>query len=167
MSKTMLALNAGSSSIKFGLFDTSMLAPAHLFAGEVAEIGDKSQLTIKNVDGRKILDRNWPPRRTQEDILHDILHWVDQRAGRDGLAVIGHRIVHGGSQFVAPVRLNHETIDQLARLTPMAPLHQEACLAPARAAVPSSQRDAGRVLRYGVPCCAKASGQSLRDTPHL
>ena len=40
--------------------------------------------------------------------------------------------MHGGSQFVAPVRLNHKTIDELARLTPMAPLHQEACLSPAR-----------------------------------
>jgi acetate kinase len=82
--------------------------------------------------GKLVLDRNWPEPRKQEDILDDILGWTDQNAGSGGLAAIGHRIVHGGSHFAAPVRLTHKTIDELARLTPMAPLHQEACLAPAR-----------------------------------
>jgi acetate kinase len=132
MSKTILALNAGSSSIKFGMFGVAGAEPTHLFAGEVADIGDKPHLTVKDMDGRSALDRNWPTPRRQEDILDDILGWVDQNAGSGGLAAIGHRIVHGGSQFVAPVRLDHKTIDELARLTPMAPLHQEACLAPAR-----------------------------------
>lgn len=132
MPKTMLALNAGSSSIKFGLFGMAGAAPACLFAGEVADIGDKPHLTVKDMHGKLVLDRNWPAPRKQEDILDDILGWTDQNTGSGGLAAIGHRIVHGGSQFAAPVRLTHETIDELARLTPMAPLHQEACLAPAR-----------------------------------
>jgi acetate kinase len=132
MPKTMLALNAGSSSIKFGLFGMAGAAPAYLFAGEVADIGDKPHLTVKDMHGKLVLDRNWPGPRKQEDILDDILGWTDQNAGSGGLAAIGHRIVHGGSHFAAPVRLTHKTIDELARLTPMAPLHQEACLAPAR-----------------------------------
>jgi acetate kinase len=132
MSKTMLALNAGSSSIKFGLFSMAGVEPTHLFAGQVADIGDKPHLTIKDMDGRSVLDRSWPAPRKHEEILDDILGWVDQSVGSGGLAAIGHRIVHGGSQFVAPVRLDRKTIDELARLTPMAPLHQEACLAPAR-----------------------------------
>jgi acetate kinase len=73
-----------------------------------------------------------PPPRKQAAILNDILEWTDQKAGSGGLAAVGHRIVHGGSQFVAPVRLTSKTIEELARLTPMAPLHQEACLSPAR-----------------------------------
>jgi acetate kinase len=132
MSKTILALNAGSSSIKFGLFDMAGAEPTYLFAGEVADIGDKPHLTIKDMDGRNVLDSGWPAPRKQEDILDDILGWVDQNAGRGGLAAIGHRIVHGGSQFVAPVRLSRKILDELVRLTPMAPLHQQACLAPAR-----------------------------------
>src|SRR6202140_4451690 len=132
MSKTMLALNAGSSSIKFGLFGVAGAEPTYLFTGEVADIGDKPHLTVKDMHGKLVLDRNWPEPRKQEDILDDILGWTDQNAGSGGLAAIGHRIVHGGSQFATPVRLTHETIDELARLTPMAPLHQEACLAPAR-----------------------------------
>src|ERR1700733_11883495 len=132
MSKTVLALNAGSSSIKFGLFDMAGAEPTYLFAGEVADIGDKPHLTIKDMDGRSVLDRRWPAPRKREGILGDILGWGGENAGPDGLAAIGHRIVHGGSQFVAPVRLNRKNLDELARLTPMAPLHQEACLAPAR-----------------------------------
>jgi acetate kinase len=133
MSKKILVLNAGSSSLKFGLFDTIDTGAKHLFAGEVADIGDKPHLTVKDMDGKIILDRSWPLPRTQDDILHDILGWADERAGKDELAAVGHRIVHGGSQFIAAARLDQETIDQLSRLTPMAPLHQEACLAPARA----------------------------------
>ena len=133
MSKKILVLNAGSSSLKFGLFDTIDTGAKHLFAGEVADIGDKPHLTVKEMDGKIILDRSWPLPRTQDDILHDILGWADERAGKDELAAVGHRIVHGGSQFIAAARLDQETIDQLSRLTPMAPLHQEACLAPARA----------------------------------
>ena len=133
MSKKILVLNAGSSSLKFGLFDTIDTGAKHLFAGEVADIGDKPHLTVKDMNGKIILDRSWPLPRTQDDILHDILGWADERAGKDELAAVGHRIVHGGSQFIAAARLDQETIDQLSRLTPMAPLHQEACLAPARA----------------------------------
>jgi acetate kinase len=132
MPQTMLTLNAGSSSIKFGLFGMAGAEPKYLFAGEVADIGDKPHLTVKDMDGKRVLDRGWPAPRKQEDILDDILDWTDRNAGSGGLAAIGHRIVHGGSQFVAPLRLNHKTIDELAALTPMAPLHQEACLSPAR-----------------------------------
>jgi acetate kinase len=132
MSKTMLALNAGSSSIKFGLFDLTGASPAYLFAGEISDTGLKPHLTVKDMQGRSVLDRDWPAPRKQAHILNDILEWTDQKAGSGGLAAVGHRIVHGGSQFVAPVRLTSKTIDELARLTPMAPLHQEACLSPAR-----------------------------------
>jgi acetate kinase len=131
MSQAMLALNAGSSSIKFGLFERARAEPAHLYAGEVADIGDKPHLTVKDRQGKVVLDRGWPAPRKSEDVLDDILDWVDRNAGGRVVAA-GHRIVHGGSQFVAPARLNRETIEQLALLAPMAPLHQEACLLPAR-----------------------------------
>ena len=109
-----------------------MPRPAYLFAGEISDTGHKPHFTVKDMQGRSVLDRNWPAPRKQADILNDILEWTDQKAGSDGLAAVGHRIVHGGSQFVAPVRLTGKTIDELAPLTPMAPLHQEACLSPAR-----------------------------------
>jgi acetate kinase len=108
------------------------LDSSYLFAGEISETGHKPRLTVKDMQGRSVLDRDWLAPRKQADILNDILEWTDQTTGSGGLAAVGHRIVHGGSQFVAPARLTSKTIDELARLTPMAPLHQEACLSPAR-----------------------------------
>lgn len=50
-------------------------------------------------------------------------------AENDGsIAAVGHRIVHGGSQFVRPARLDGSTIEALRHLVPLAPLHQTACL---------------------------------------
>jgi acetate kinase len=132
MSKTILTLNAGSSSIKFGLFEAAGVEPKFRFAGEVTNIAEKPHLSIKDNDGASIVDRDWQAPPKQEDILHDILDWIDQNLRNEGLAAVGHRIVHGGSKFVAPARLTSKTIEELSRLTPMAPLHQEACLAPAR-----------------------------------
>jgi acetate kinase len=135
MSKTVLVLNTGSSSIKFGLFGAAGTEPRQLFAGEVENINDKSYLTVRDMHDKVVLDLCWTSPRKQEDILKDILGWTEKNAGSGGLSAVGHRIVHGGSHFVAPTRLTRETIDELARLTPMAPLHQEACLSPARTLV--------------------------------
>ena len=82
--------------------------PTYLFAGEVTDIGDKTHLTIKDMDGKIVLDRTWPAPRKQERFWTISWGWVDQNAGRGGLAAIGHRVVHGGSQFVAPVRLKSQ-----------------------------------------------------------
>jgi acetate kinase len=132
MSNPVLTLNAGSSSIKFGVFDIAEREPVYQFAGEVTDIAGKPHLAIKNRHGKPVFAREWDAARKPEDFLDDILGWVHDNAASDGLAAIGHRIVHGGSQFTAPVRLDAGVIDELAQLTPMAPLHQEACLAPAR-----------------------------------
>ena len=133
MSKTLLALNAGSSSIKFGLFELAGAELTHMFSGEFADIGEKPHLQINDMHGKSVLQRDWQAPRKQEHVLDDILGWADRNSRGAGLTAIGHRIVHGGSQFVAPVQLNSKIIDVLTSLTPMAPLHQEACLAPARA----------------------------------
>ena len=132
MSKPVLTLNAGSSSIKFGLFDIEGSEPVYQFAGEVTDTTGKPHLAIKNRHGKSVFDRDWETPRKPEDLLDDLLNWVHDNAASDGLAAIGHRIVHGGPKFTAPLRLDAAVIHELALLTPMAPLHQEACLSPAR-----------------------------------
>jgi acetate kinase len=132
MSNMVLTLNAGSSSIKFGVFDIVGSEPIYEFAGEVNDTAGKPHFTIKNRHGKLVFDRNWVTPRKPEDLLDDILSWVDENAASDGLAAVGHRIVHGGPKFTAPARLDADVIDELERLTPMAPLHQQACLSPAR-----------------------------------
>jgi acetate kinase len=61
------------------------------------------------------------------------LDWIEAELGAESLVGIGHRVVHGGRNFVEPVCLTAEVIDTLERLTPLAPLHQPRSLAPIRA----------------------------------
>lgn len=168
MSKTVLVLNTGSSSIKFGLFGAAGADPKHLFAGEVENINDKPRLTVTDMHDKVVLDLCWTSPRKREDTLKDILDWTEQNAGGGGLSAVGHRIVHGGSHFVAPTRLTRETIDELARLTPMAPLHQEACLSPARTLVslrPELMQSDASIRPFTLPSSLRlAASRSLATT---
>jgi acetate kinase len=61
-----------------------------------------------------------------------LIDWIDRHLGDAGLVAVGHRVVHGGRDFSAPVRIDEETLARLDALTPLAPLHQRASLAPVR-----------------------------------
>jgi acetate kinase len=60
---------------------------------------------------------------THEDLLRRLFAWISQQR-RDELRAIGHRVVHGGAVFTAPVRIDHRVIEKLSELEPLAPLHQ-------------------------------------------
>src|SRR4029453_19319714 len=62
-----------------------------------------------------------------------LLGWRHEHAGGRTVAAVGHRVVHGGAEFVAPVRITAEVIAQLEALVPLAPLHQPANLLPVKA----------------------------------
>jgi acetate kinase len=61
-----------------------------------------------------------------------VLDFVQQEQGQRTLAAVGHRVVHGGEEFDAPVRIDTEVLARLERLIPLAPLHQPHNLAPMR-----------------------------------
>jgi acetate kinase len=132
MSDAILVLNAGSSSIKVALFDLgSGGEPALLCRGLLDEHGEP-RLVIKDGAGAVLFDRHRTSTGGEDGLFGDVLSWVDGYLASDELVAVGHRIVHGGSQFVHPVPLTGEVIDALHALTPLAPLHQERCLTPAR-----------------------------------
>ena len=109
MGEAIAVLNAGSSSLKFSLF-------------EVAEAGP-ALLARRQVEGR--FDGPAAARR--------LLAFVaGQGAGRR-LVAVGHRVVHGGIAYSQPVRIDAGVLDALERLVPLAPLHQPHNLAPIRA----------------------------------
>ncbi|MBZ9872827.1 acetate/propionate family kinase, partial [Mesorhizobium sp. BR1-1-9] len=66
-------------------------------------------------------------------LLRDLFDVLDPYLAQAPLSAVGHRIVHGGERFSAPVLLTGEIVEALDSLTPMAPLHQPAGLAPVRA----------------------------------
>ena len=126
-----LALNAGSSSLKFALFDIDF---APQLRGEIENIDTKPCLRAVNAAGAALPDQHWPNGAADfATILRDLLAYLDVHGGGDRIACAGHRIVHGGMDHVAPTRINGDLVSALDALTPLDPLHMPHCLAPVRA----------------------------------
>jgi len=134
----LLTLNAGSSSIKFGLFDADSLEP--LASGQIESLGGaaafRARLAAEGSDER----HRWDPAKAPANhaqALQWLLEWIGQRVAGRRIAAVGHRVVHGGLRHSRPVLLDDDVIAGLAALVPLAPLHQPhnlAGIAAARAA---------------------------------
>jgi acetate kinase len=142
MHDAILTLNAGSSSIKFSLFEANA-ALQEIAAGEVENIGAAPHLKIR-LGGALVSEHRWPEGQkfAHEDMLTPVLHWVEDHLGDSNLVATGHRIVHGGEHFFAPTRLTDSVLTELAKLDPLAPLHEPHNLAAVAAA---------RILRPNLP----------------
>lgn len=133
MAASVLVLNSGSSSIKFGLFDISAVEPALLCKGSLDEHEAKPRLIVTSPAGEDLFE-------TQKDaadaagghLFTKVLGFIEDRFGDHRLRAIGHRIVHGGPDYSGPVELTDDVYAKLEALTPLAPLHQPRCLAPTR-----------------------------------
>ena len=124
----VLVLNAGSSSIKFEFFEVPEAPPPiPRFAGQIEGIGAAPRFTAKDAAGARLVDRRWDTGETPGNhraALGVIIDWLDGvRAGRR-VAAIGHRVVHGGPHFAAPVLVDVAVMERLRDLAPLAPLHQ-------------------------------------------
>ncbi|TPM52440.1 acetate/propionate family kinase [Mesorhizobium sp. B2-2-3] len=135
MTSAILTLNAGSSSLKFGLFEAGSQEGSVLtVSGAFEDLDDEPSLVAKDASGKSIVKRSVKPASPPvEVLLRDLFDVLDPYLAQAPLSAVGHRIVHGGERFSAPVVLTDEIIEALDALTPMAPLHQPAGLAPVRA----------------------------------
>jgi len=119
----ILVLNCGSSSIKFAVFAAAEpLAEQALHSGKVQGIGGaKPMLDERGAASRLVaLDSEHPYRSA----LSLILKQVSERLNGGRLIGVAHRVVHGGSRYFAPVRLDEQVLADLHELVPLAPLHQ-------------------------------------------
>lgn len=133
MSDTVLVLNAGSSSIKFGLFAISRTEPRLLCKGLLDEQQATPGFTVTDAAGNRLFERRRPSADSNGEILlADILDWSNDFLAGDRLVAVGHRVVHGGRDFDGPTEATDKTIEAIAALTPLAPWHQPRCLSPMR-----------------------------------
>lgn len=133
MPDTVLVLNSGSSSIKFGLFDVSAAEPSLLCKGLLDEHEASPRLAMKGPAGEDLFEtRRDAPDAAGGHLLADVLGFIEDRFGERSLRAVGHRIVHGGPDYSGPVALTDDITAKLEALTPLAPLHQPRCLAPVR-----------------------------------
>jgi acetate kinase len=133
MDGPILVLNAGSSSIKFSVFDVAAGAPDARVHGQIDAIGLASRLTVDDASGRRLTDV--PIEATDHDrAIAAIQAWFTENAGSETrFAGVGHRIVHGGLSYAAPVLIDTAVVAALQALVPLAPLHQPQQLAAIRA----------------------------------
>ncbi|UXY15672.1 acetate/propionate family kinase [Chitiniphilus purpureus] len=135
MRASILVVNAGSSSVKFSLFDQQDAAdPGLRYKGQVEGIHVEPRFTAKSADGGLLADEAMPADvpNSHDGALRHILAWLERHTGGAKPAVIGHRVVHGGRRFSRPERITPEVIAELERLVPLAPLHAPHNITPIR-----------------------------------
>jgi acetate kinase len=134
--RTILVVNAGSSSLKFQLFDVEEGTPRRRMRGQLDGIGVNPRLRATDGDGAALVDRSEFPTRIL-DVPTAISATREWFATLDGVEIdaIGHRVVHGGPDFDGPVRVDADILARLDRLSSLAPLHQPNNLAPIRLAM--------------------------------
>ena len=132
--KAILVVNAGSSSLKFQLFE---IEPGprvkRLLKGQLDGIGVRPRLRATKGDGAIAIDRMFSPEEVRDlpAAIQVTAEWLRGTENVD-LAAIGHRVVHGGPEYSEPILVSPEVLDRLARYVPLAPLHQPNNLAPIR-----------------------------------
>jgi acetate kinase len=132
--QTILVVNAGSSSIKGGLYPAG--GGGRMLGLHVDIRPDGCELVTSLAANSS--DREWlSAPETGESTWQAAIHAVFDRAvaAAGGLIVaVGHRIVHGGLAFAAPVVVTADVLREIATLAPLAPLHQPQGVAGIRAA---------------------------------
>jgi acetate kinase len=126
MADAILTINAGSSSIKFALFELrENRLLVRLAAGQVESIGRQPQFRIQDGKGQPLSGDGDPVTgRDHESALAAILDWITARHAALHLLAAGHRVVHGGAGRAAPERIAPALLDELAKLERLAPHHQ-------------------------------------------
>lgn len=139
--RTLLVVNAGSSSLKFQLFDVADGVPRRRIRGQMDGIGVHPHLRAIDAAGATLIDRDETQVLGLPTAVAATRAWFQTLGGLE-VDAIGHRVVHGGPDFDRPVLVDDSILDRLERFVPLAPLHQPNNLAPIRLA---------REIASGVP----------------
>jgi acetate kinase len=121
-----LVLNAGSSSLKFCVFQRPGEENWRLdVRGQIDGIGSLPRLIVKDAVGEIIaVNKLKAGGRNGLEALDTLSAWLHDRYAGARVLGVGHRVVHGGARFLGPTLVTREVMDELYELVPLAPLHQ-------------------------------------------
>jgi acetate kinase len=132
--KGILVLNAGSSSIKFLLFDDQDGRLDVRIRGQIEGIHTAPHFIARAPQGHTIAEKSWGDgvHLGHDGAVTHLADFIRREAKGMALEAVGHRVVHGGPTFARPAPLDREVLAKLERFIPLAPLHQPHNLAPIR-----------------------------------
>jgi acetate kinase len=126
-------LNAGSSSIKFAMYEPGADG-ALLLRGQVERIGQGPRLEARDAASKVLVEHELSDvHADHEAATAEIIALRRQLLGERAVLAVGHRVVHGGTDYSAPALIGERVLGTLAELVRLAPLHQPHNLAPIRA----------------------------------
>jgi len=117
MQQSILTINAGSSSVKFALFELAeQISEKAAISGQIDGIGTAHvRLVAKDNTGTRIVDQALPAGADHATSFDQLLHWFSSSAKGGKIVAVGHRVVHGGDRYSHPVVLS--AVDQIEDLT--------------------------------------------------
>ena len=123
----ILTINAGSSSIKFALFPLAHpISPEAEVSGQIDGIGtNATKLVAKDRAGERIADQAIVGDAVSHtQALDAMLQWFLATYTGWQIVSVGHRVVHGGDRYSAPIVVDETVLGHLESFIPLAPLHE-------------------------------------------
>lgn len=127
MNGAVLTLNAGSSSIKFALYEAGGAGdPLEICRGRVEGLGTHPRFKAQDGKAQELSARDLPSTEVHDHAtaLAVILAFLRESFPDIRVAAVGHRVVHGGVRHSEPIIVDAALLSELSRLIPLAPLHQ-------------------------------------------
>jgi acetate kinase len=134
MMDAILVLNAGSSSIKFSLFLAQTGQLQLRLRGQIEGLYTAPRFIAKDAAGAKLKEYNWDEgkRLGHDGAIDYLIGFLLEYREELRLIAVGHRVVHGGTEFSEPTLVDANALERLEKFIPLAPLHQPHNLAPIR-----------------------------------
>jgi acetate kinase len=135
MADLILVLNAGSSSLKFTVYDGRGGKPEALYDGQIEGLFTESRFKAKDGSGKVVAEKTWPAGSAldHEGAIEALFEWGrGVLHSEDRIVAVGHRVVHGGLRYTRPILVDDRILTDLEEFNPLAPLHQPHNLAAIR-----------------------------------
>jgi len=134
MRDAIAVLNAGSSSLKFSIFAERDNEFELIVRGQAEGLQTAPRFAAKDAAGKVVNEKSWGDgiKLGHDGALEHLVAFLRAEYAEHRLIGIGHRVVHGGSEYTSPVRVDAQILSALEKYIPLAPLHQPHNLAPIR-----------------------------------
>lgn len=116
----ILTINAGSSSIKYKVFEVSENVPKAILAGLIEGIGEQAGQWHHTYKEKKSTSHHFS---SHQQAFADLAHKLHNDLKNFTIHAVGHRVVHGGNRYFNPTIITETVLQAIIDLTPLAPIH--------------------------------------------